>query len=446
MARRLIARGMALLIVGSLFAACTPQPGLPEPTGTSLPPTVAPTDTPTETIEPTPVEPQAPTPDFPTPAAAPMAHLRAGEPLTIQSIKMVSLTAGWAIGRAGDNLDRVLRTSDGAVTWADVTVPEAVADPEQPRRGLGYFEDELNAWVVYTGVFGDLGYEPAIVWRTQDGGKNWQPSRGAEPPAVAEWFEPITLGFNAQGFGWLLMGVGAGMSHQYVALYTSQDDGVSWTRVLDPHSDQPVQSCPKSGLEFADSSLGWMARDCAGLIDRITLEGTRDGGLTWAPLDVPAPSSMPEGYAYPFLCSAHSLRMPTTGDASFGVSCRQYLETPTAAGEELSDGPNTLYRSADGGQSWSLLDYPGGDLLWQDEQHGWALGREIYRTADGGTTWKFVHAVNWDGQFSFVDDLHGWAVARNEQEIALVRTQNGGTSWSILKPVSAPQSGLRRRG
>jgi hypothetical protein len=46
--------------------------------------------------------------------------------------------------------------------------------------------------------------------------------------------------------------------------------------------------------------------------------------------------------------------------------------------------------------------------------------------------------VNWDGQFSFVDDLHGWAVARNEQEIALVRTQNGGTSWSILKPVSAP--------
>ncbi len=289
MVRRLVVRGSCLLIIVSMLAACRAQPSLPEPTGTSRPPTAAPKDTPTETIEPTPVEPQAPTPDFPTPAAAPMVHLHAGEPLTIQSIKMVSLSAGWAIGRAGDDLDRVLRTSDGGVTWVDVTIPEAVADPEQPRRGLGYFVDELNAWVVYTGVFGDQGYAPAVVWRTQDGGRNWQPSRGAEPPGAAEFFEPIALGFNAQGFGWLLMGLGAGMNHQYVALYTSQDDGVNWTRVLDPFSDQPVQSCPKTGLEFAGSSVGWMARDCAGLIDRITLEFTLDGGLTWAPLDVPAP-------------------------------------------------------------------------------------------------------------------------------------------------------------
>ena len=93
---------------------------------------------------------------------------------------------------------------------------------------------------------------------------------------------------------------------------------------------------------------------------------------------------MPEGYAYPFLCTRTSLRMPTSGEASLGVSCRQYLETPTAAGEELSDGPHTLYRSADSGQSWSLLDYPGGDLLWQDEQHGWALGRDDLWTVDGG--------------------------------------------------------------
>ena len=55
-------------------------------------------------------------------------------------------------------------------------------------------------------------------------------------------------------------------------------------------------------------------------------------------------------------------------------------------------------------------------------ERGWALGRDIYRTVDGGATWSFVHAVTWDGQFSFVDDQHGWAVARNEQEIALVRT------------------------
>jgi len=367
-----------------------------------------------------------------------MAHLRAGEPLTIQSIKMVSPAAGWAIGRAADNLDRVLRTSDGGVTWVDVTVPEVMPAPDRPRRSLGYFVDEQHAWVVYSGVFGDLGYAPAVVWRTEDGGGHWQPGRGAEPPSASEWFEPIALGFDAHGFGWLMMGVGAGMSHQYVALYTSQDDGLNWTGVLDPRSDQPVQSCPKSGLEFADSTLGWMARDCAGLIDRITLEVTHDGGLTWAPLDVPAPDSLPGGFTYPFLCVAHSLQLPSTSDASFAVSCRQYLETPTAAGEDRVDGPHAFYRTDDGGRSWTIQNYPGGELLWQDDQRGWALGRDIYRTVDGGATWSFVHAVNWDGQFTFVDDQQGWAVARNEQEIALVRTQNGGTSWSILKPVSAP--------
>ena len=171
--------------------------------------------------------------------------------------------------------------------------------------------------MVYTGVFGDLGYAPAVVWRTQDGGSNWQPSRGAEPPSASEWFEPIALGFNAQGFGWLMMGLGAGMSHQYVALYTSQDDGVNWTRVLDPYSDQPVQSCPKTGLEFAGSSLGWMARDCAGLIDGIDPRGhTRRRPHVGVRSTSRHRTRMPEGYAYPFLCTAHSLQLPTTSEGS----------------------------------------------------------------------------------------------------------------------------------
>jgi photosystem II stability/assembly factor-like uncharacterized protein len=439
MVRRPALQVTGLLIIGAvLLAACRAQPGLAEATTTATPPTALPTDLPTETIELTPGEPHAPTPDFPTPAAAPMAHLRAGEPLAIQSIKMVSLSAGWAIGRAGDGIDRVLRTSDGGKSWSDVTIPEVEPDPEHLRRGLGYFVDELHAWVVYTGILGDLGYAPATVWRTQDGGTTWQPSRGAEPPGVAEWFEPVALGFNPQGLGWLMMALGAGMNHQYVALYTSKDEGVSWTRVVDPFSDQPVQSCPKTGLEFIGSSLAWMTRDCAGLIDRPTIEVTRDGGLTWGPLDVPSPDSLPEGYAYPFMCTPHSLRLVSTLEVSFAVSCREYLETPTAASEGMADGPHTLYRTRDGGTTWSLQEYPGGELQWQDELRGWALGREIYRTENGGATWTFVHAVSWDGQFSFVDERHGWAVARNEDEIALVQTQDGGARWSILKPVSGP--------
>jgi photosystem II stability/assembly factor-like uncharacterized protein len=427
-----------LIIGGMLLAGCIAQTGTPAPTVTSLPPTVLPTDRATETIEATPVEPVTLTPGFPTPAAAPMVHLSSGEPLSIQVIRMVSLSTGWAIGRAGDGLDRILCTTDGGTTWTDVTPPEAQPDPEWPRRAEGSFIDGQEAWVVFSGRIGDLGFSPTVVWRTQDAGSSWEPSRVVEPPAVAEWVEPVALGSNPEGFGWLMTALGAGMSHQYVAIYTSLDSGVTWTRVLDPYSDQPVQSCPKTGMAFAGTSLGWMTRDCAGLIDRPTIEITHDGGVTWGPLDVTAPEAMPDGFAYPFMCTPHSLRLSSTLEGSFGISCREYLETPTAAGENMADGPNALYRTHDGGVTWSRLEYPGGEIQWEDAERGWALGREIYRTEDGGATWSFVHAVTWDGQFSFVDDLNGWAVARNADEIALVRTQNGGEKWSILKPVSGP--------
>ena len=45
-----------------------------------------------------------------------------------------------------------------------------------------------------------------------------------------------------------------------------------------------------------------------------------------------------------------------------------------------------------------------------------------------------VQGVSWDGQFSFVSQQLGWAVARSETEIALVKTENGGESWSIIEP------------
>jgi hypothetical protein len=42
--------------------------------------------------------------------------------------------------------------------------------------------------------------------------------------------------------------------------------------------------------------------------------------------------------------------------------------------------------------------------------------------------------VKWQGQFSFVSDTLGWAVARAEEEFAFVVSKNGGRDWAILKP------------
>jgi photosystem II stability/assembly factor-like uncharacterized protein len=76
-------------------------------------------------------------------------------------------------------------------------------------------------------------------------------------------------------------------------------------------------------------------------------------------------------------------------------------------------------------------------LFYFDANHALLLGRDIYQSANGGQTWSFVQPVNWDGQFSFVDPLHGWAVGGEVGKIALVNTVNGGRTWVLIKPVIA---------
>ena len=87
--------------------------------------------------------------------------------------------------------------------------------------------------------------------------------------------------------------------------------------------------------------------------------------------------------------------------------------------------PETILASAD-------------TLIFFDPQNGLLLGRDIYRTADGGRHWEYVKSVNWDGQFTFIDSQIGWAVARADDQVALVKTSNGGETWSIIQPVIAP--------
>ncbi|MEJ2301832.1 MAG: hypothetical protein P8Y14_09930, partial [Anaerolineales bacterium] len=96
------------------------------------------------------------------------------------------------------------------------------------------------------------------------------------------------------------------------------------------------------------------------------------------------------------------------------------------------------YRTTDGGEIWSVDSFPGDSLLFINSEVGWGLGRDIYQTTDGGQTWNKVASVNWDGQFHFVTEQLGWAVARADGQIALVKTENAGRRWQELKPEVSP--------
>jgi photosystem II stability/assembly factor-like uncharacterized protein len=97
-----------------------------------------------------------------------------------------------------------------------------------------------------------------------------------------------------------------------------------------------------------------------------------------------------------------------------------------------------IYHTSDGGSTWAIGVYPGGSLHFMDAQNGWAFAKDIYRTSDGGSSWTKISTVNWDGQFSVVDAQHIWAVASSGNELALVQSLDGGSTWAIVKAQVVP--------
>lgn len=114
----------------------------------------------------------------------------------------------------------------------------------------------------------------------------------------------------------------------------------------------------------------------------------------------------------------------------------------------------SLYRTNDGGLSWTKVDIPAlsevSAVQFADSQTGWAGGTtgEIYRTTDGGQTWaKRKATLNYEiHQIQFVDSLNGWAVGNRyvssqKRMVALFRSADGGENWEELSNVDADSKG-----
>ncbi|MFZ5820522.1 MAG: WD40/YVTN/BNR-like repeat-containing protein [Chloroflexota bacterium] len=110
---------------------------------------------------------------------------------------------------------------------------------------------------------------------------------------------------------------------------------------------------------------------------------TNDGGATWR--DVSPEGETGFGYS---------------AGATFLNAGQAWVLAPDAA-DPLGSG--ILYRSEDGGGTWTPIQVPFGsaDLAFLDDETGWAMvglgvgagsmGVAIYRTSDGGATWEQVY-------------------------------------------------------
>ena len=112
-----------------------------------------------------------------------------------------------------------------------------------------------------------------------------------------------------------------------------------------------------------------------------------------------------------------------------------------------------LYTTKDGGQTWQSrapLQFQG-IVDFTDAYNGWnwqwkaSTMKELYHTSDGGKTWTGIepdqnlkHFLDQGldvTELDFIDDKIGWALLiSNDGQLVLLRTTDGGDSWSIVYP------------
>ncbi len=410
------------LASGLATEALPGDPTPPPPPTSTLPPDAPP-------APPTPPTGAPGEPTFPPPTESSAPYpLDPGDSVVIHTIKMITTSTGWALGGVGDQPNLVLRTTDGGYTWKIVRHFPLNTNEAQTRGQIGFvgeFLDAQRAWV----AIDSPDYAPGTVWiwRTTNGGQTWSVSDSLFLGKYYDYYYPTIRFADAQN-GWFLaefLGVGAG-SHWDHSLFRTTDGGATWSEV-------PFSRYNTTGMAFANADTGWITEERTGpyaepILPIVLVTG--DGGRNWQTLELPEPPDNPGLFSRYRFCASYSPTLFSPSSGALVVECFD-----TAYSEEKE---KYIYTTSNGGQTWQSYPYPGGELQFSSPGVGWALGRDIYKTQDGGQTWTQVKTVFWDGQFSFVNDQTAWAVARTDEEIALVYTTDGGLTWDLITPTIAP--------
>jgi photosystem II stability/assembly factor-like uncharacterized protein len=158
----------------------------------------------------------------------------------------------------------------------------------------------------------------------------------------------------------------------------TDDGGQAWRDITPPK----VAPAGVRGVFFLDGTHGWVvasAGSAAASAVGLTAFRTADAGLTWTSAGVAAPSA------------ANTAAYGGPAWVRFVDGLHGWVLVKDVSSSNFSFG--RLYRTSDGGRSWSALEAPLGDpVTFIDQQTGWTAGGpagdRLFVTRDAGRSWK----------------------------------------------------------
>jgi photosystem II stability/assembly factor-like uncharacterized protein len=336
---------------------------------------------------------------------------------------MFDATTGWAA-----TTNQLLRTTDGALQWRDVTPPTPSGSSQSYIDVFCLSADD--AWVVRGLTANRPGASQSAVSHTKDGGQTWR-------TITLPVFAVAQITFVDAEHGWMLADVDTAGGEQSVDIFRTTDEGLTWAKVAsagDRVGALPLQG-RKVGLTFRDALVGWIALTGPygpppPAPGTPWLYQTQDGGATWRPAPLALPATLAQ---YPWNYVAGVLS-PTFFSAQEGVLPVDVGSRP-AGGVVLS----VVYVTHDGGATWNAttpISTVTGATSLSDPFHWWiaseaVTGDSLFTTVDGGQHWlslipgaPFTHV----SVLSFISSVQGWAIGGP----GLLRTSDGGRTWTVL--------------
>jgi photosystem II stability/assembly factor-like uncharacterized protein len=407
-----------------LLSACQSTPPTPL-TATAPMPVVLQTDTP-----PLPPVSLSPTTTL-TPAAA------TDQPFQIDELHMFDEDNGWVWGRTPAADTVLLHTSDGGLSWSNVSP----ASYDFDNRGA-FILDAQSAWIPYW----DTPYSQNGLLRTLDGGQSWEELPAVQGRGNGFWH------FISQDIGWF-ESVDVGAGNLFVRFSATRDGGETWAivPVKPPRPEEglmvgTIHLCNLcNDLVYYDPQRVILVHGNMNIEDgfgRIGIQVSNDLGDRWSDSELPLPVGYEQAHYAPV-----SLRF--FGE-NHGVLAVALMATQAGVAVEHL----IFFTTDDGGTSWKIGARPDyaftphatPKVSWGAASVGFIqCGPAFCVTHDSAQTWQVVTpnlqlqakdangvAVNLVSDVEFVSPSVGFAVILDgltQATSALYKTSDGGRTW-----------------